>query len=148
MLGKFFNSENSRPIIIKERLPQKDRELKQMAEKKGYITTTKNCQVKVFYKTQEVFLRFCALNKEQLDNGNSFIVRQRKRQFAQHTKDSKFNNNTSQVSQTNPSNFCLRNVIPQARNISKSSLKRLRLSPNDNDGCAALSDYVNLQKTA
>ena len=130
MLGKFFNPENSRPITIKERLPQKDRELKQMAEKKGYITSTKNCQVKVFYKTQEGFLRSCDLNKEQLDNGNSFIVRQRKRQFAQHTKDSEFNNNTSQVSQTNPSNVCLRNVIPQAPNISKSTLKRLRLSPN------------------
>ena len=33
MLGKFFNPEKSRPIIIKERLRQKDRELKQMAEK-------------------------------------------------------------------------------------------------------------------
>ena len=33
MLGKLFNPENSRPIIIKERLPQKDRELKQMTEK-------------------------------------------------------------------------------------------------------------------
>ena len=63
MLGKFFNPENCRPIIIEERLPQKDRELKQMAEKKGYITTTKNCQVKVFYKTREGFLSSCALKK-------------------------------------------------------------------------------------
>ena len=63
MLGKFFNPENSRPIIIEERLPQKDRELKQMAEQKGYITKTKNCQVKVFYKTQEGFLRSCAQKK-------------------------------------------------------------------------------------
>ena len=140
MLGKILNPENSLPIIIKERLPQKDRELKQMAEKKGYITTTKNCQVKVFYKTHEGFLRSCALKKEQLDNGNSFIARQRKRQFAQHTKDNEFNNNTTQVSQTTPSNVCSRNVIPQSPNISKSCLKRLRSSPNDDDGCAALSD--------
>ena len=34
MLGKFFNPENSRPIIIKERLPQKNIELKQMVEKR------------------------------------------------------------------------------------------------------------------
>ena len=139
MLDKFFNPENSRPIIIKERLPQKDRKLKQMAEKKGYITTTKNCQVKVFYKTQKGFLRSCALKKEQLDNGNSFFVRQRKQQFAQHTKDNEFNNNTTQVSQTTPSNVSSRNVIPQAPNISKSSLKRLRSSPNDDDGCATLT---------
>ena len=101
----------------------------------------------MFYKTQEGFLRSRALKKEQLDNA-SFIVRQRKRQFAQHTKDNELNNNTSQVSQTTPSNVCLRNVIPQAPNISKSSLKRLRSSPNDDDGCAALSDYLHLQKTA
>ena len=126
MLCKYFNRENSRPIIIKERLPQKDRELKQMAAKKGYITTAKNCQVKVFYKNQEGFLRSCALKKEQLDNGNSFIVRQRKRKFAQHTKDIEINNNKQQVSQTTPSNVCSRNVIPQAPNISKSCLKRLR----------------------
>ena len=70
------------------------------------------------------------------------------RQFAQKTKNSEFNNNTSQVSQTTPSNVCLRNVIPQAPKKSKSSLKRLRSSPNDNDGCAALIDYSHLQKTA
>ena len=63
MRVKFFNPENSRPIIIKERLPQKDRELKQVAEIMGYITTTKNYQVKVFYKTHEGFLRSCALKK-------------------------------------------------------------------------------------
>ena len=119
-----------------------------MAEKNGYITTTKNCQVKVFYKTQEGFLRSCALKKEQLDNENSFIISQRKRQFAQHRKDNEFNNNSTQVSQTTRSNVCSRNVIPQATNISKSCLKRLRSSPNDDDGCAALRDYLHLQKTA
>ena len=50
--------------------------------------------------------------------------------------------------QTTPSNDCSRNVIPPAPNISKSCLKRLRSSPNDDDGCAALSDYLHLQKTA
>ena len=75
MLGKFFNPENSRSFIIKERLPQKDRQLKQMPERKCYITTTKNCQVKVLYKIQERFVLSCALKKEQLDNGNSFFVR-------------------------------------------------------------------------
>ena len=71
MLGKFFNPENSRPIIIKS-VYHKKTELKQMAEKKGYFTTTKNCQVKVFYKTQEGFLRSCASKKEQLDNGKFY----------------------------------------------------------------------------
>ena len=75
------------------------------------------------------------------------IVRQRKQQFAQHSKDNEFNNNTTQVSQTTPSNVCSRNVIPQAPNILKSCLKRLRSSPNDDDGCAALSEYLHLQKT-
>ena len=112
-----------------------------MVEKKGYITKTKNCQVNVFYKTQERFLRSCVLKKEQLDNGTSFIVRQRKRKFAQHAKDSELNNNRSQVSQTTPSNVCLTSVIRWAANMSKYSLKRLRSSPIDNDECAALSNF-------
>ena len=107
-----------------------------------------NCQVMVFYKTQEEFLRSCAFKKEQSDNGNSFIVRQRKRQFAQHTKHSEFNNNTSQVSQTTPSKVCLRNVIPRAPTISKSSLKRYVHRPMITTGMLQLSNYLHLQKTA
>ena len=74
MLGKFFNPENSQPIIIKFGAFATKGQLKQMAEKRIRYSAN-SCRAKVFHETQERFLTSWALKEEQLVHGNSFIVR-------------------------------------------------------------------------
>lgn len=47
------NPSNGRPIFIKERLPPLQRAIKKEAEELGLITTTLNCDVKVFKKNHD-----------------------------------------------------------------------------------------------
>ena len=54
MLGKFFNPENSQPIIIKFGAFATNRQLKQMAEKRIQYSTNR-CREKVFMKPKNGF---------------------------------------------------------------------------------------------
>ena len=49
-LSQVKNPINGRPIFIKERLPKAQKEIKDYADEQGLITTTNNCDVKLFYK--------------------------------------------------------------------------------------------------
>ena len=44
---------NRKPIYMKERLPPQQRSIKQRADDLGLITTTQNCNVKVFMKNED-----------------------------------------------------------------------------------------------
>ena len=52
-LAGIRNPLNGRPIFMKERLPPLQREIKKEADQLGLITTTMNCDVKVFKKSDD-----------------------------------------------------------------------------------------------
>ena len=54
VLANQFN-QNGYQIYVNERLPKQNLKLKKYCEKKNMLTTTKNCQVRVFTKTNGTF---------------------------------------------------------------------------------------------
>lgn len=50
LLAGVLNPNNRKPIYVKERLPKRDLNILKEAKDQGYITSTYNCQVKVFCK--------------------------------------------------------------------------------------------------
>ena len=52
----------TQPIVLKERLPAHQKAIKEKAESEGLITTTYNCNVKVFTKTNEGHFRSIPIN--------------------------------------------------------------------------------------
>ena len=56
------NPINGKPIVLKERLPVHQKAIKEKAEREGLITTTYNCNVKVFTKTTEGHSRSIPIN--------------------------------------------------------------------------------------
>ena len=56
-LDQTNNPSNGRGVLIKERVPRIEKDLKEHAESLGFITTTFNCNVKVFKKNTEGVFR-------------------------------------------------------------------------------------------
>ena len=52
MLANFRNPLNGKPVYIKERLPQHDLAFQKRANELDFFTTTYNCRVKLFIKTE------------------------------------------------------------------------------------------------
>ena len=52
LLSNRLNRLNREPIFINERLPKHDVELKRHAESLGLVTTTRNCQVRIFHRAE------------------------------------------------------------------------------------------------
>ena len=61
-LAGIRNPINGKPIVLKERLPAHQKAIKEKAESEGLITTTYNCNVKVFTKTNEGHFRSIPIN--------------------------------------------------------------------------------------
>ena len=47
------NNFNNMPIYINERLPKHDAEIRRYAESLGIVTTTRNCQVRIFHRAED-----------------------------------------------------------------------------------------------
>ena len=87
-LARALNPINRKPIYMKERLPPQQRSIKQKADDFGLITTTQNCNVKVFMKNEDnTFksvvvksvqavedIKHCAVKKKQLEPAKSATV--------------------------------------------------------------------------
>ena len=56
------NAINGKPMVLKERMPAHQKAIKEKAESERLITTTYNCNVKVFTKTNESYFRSISLN--------------------------------------------------------------------------------------
>ena len=52
MLANFGNPLNGKPVYMKERLPQHDLAIQKRANELDLVTTTYNCRVKLFLKTE------------------------------------------------------------------------------------------------
>ena len=52
MLANFRNPLNGKPVYMKERLPQHDLAIQKRANELDLVTTTYNCRVKLFLKTE------------------------------------------------------------------------------------------------
>ena len=52
LLSNRLNRVNREPIFINERVPKHDVELKRHAESLGLVTTTRNCQVRIFHRAE------------------------------------------------------------------------------------------------
>ena len=61
-MSQVKNPINGRPSFIKERLPKAQKEIKDYADEQGLITTTNNCDVKLFYKKDDGRFRSVVVN--------------------------------------------------------------------------------------
>ena len=52
MLANFRNAQNGKPVYMKKRLPQHDLAIQKRANELDLVTTTYNCRVKLFLKTE------------------------------------------------------------------------------------------------
>ena len=52
MLANFRNPLNGKPVYMKQRLPQHDLAIQKRANELYLVTTTYNCRVKLFLKTE------------------------------------------------------------------------------------------------
>ena len=52
MLANFRNPLNGKPVYMKERLPQLDLAIQKRANELDLVTTTYNCRIKLFLKTE------------------------------------------------------------------------------------------------
>ena len=76
MLAGKINHANKRSIFIKERLPEYQRQLKSYAEKRGLVTTTLNCNVKLFRKsTNGHYKSFAIESVEDIVNAETYSVK-------------------------------------------------------------------------
>ena len=76
MLAGKINHANKRSIFIKERLPEYQRQLKSYAEKRGLVTTTLNCNVKLFRKsTNGHYKSFAIESVEDIVKAETYSVK-------------------------------------------------------------------------
>ena len=93
MLASKKNPLNYGPIFVSERLPKHDLEVKRYATEKGLITTTRNCQVRVFYKDENgARISFPVNNKSSVDSWAETAMKKMQRNTTSRAPD---NNNTS-----------------------------------------------------
>ena len=130
-LASVKNPKNGYSIFFKERLPPNDRDIKKYADSLGLITTTSNCQVKVYQKTEEG--KFFTVNVNSTKAVDDICVRAVKR----HTKKDVVENSctTDQIHIPKDTDGEIRNL-----------LKRLRDSPEERAGVELLTDYIQLRK--
>ena len=78
-LARARNPKNGRPIFIKERLPNFQKELKEHAESMDIVTTTNNCNIKVFTKTTDGSFKSVTVNTKKAINDikSEAVVKQR-----------------------------------------------------------------------
>ena len=119
-LANKLNPINRRKIIIKERLPTAQRVIQKHAEDCDLVTTTNKCQVKVFENVQGKFKSIIVKSVEDVDKVQHRAVKRQKR----------FSNTFPSVSTPKPAEGEYRGL-----------LKRLRNSPNEDEGMKVLKDF-------
>ena len=86
MLASKKNPLNKGPIFVSEHLPKHDFEVKRYATEKSLITTTRNCQVRVFYKDENgARISFPVNNKSSVDSWAETAMKKVQPAEQQHT---------------------------------------------------------------
>lgn len=118
------NPINGKPIVLKERLPAHQKAIKEKAESEGLITSTFNCNVKVFTKTNEGHFRSIPVNslKAVEDIKNKAVKKQR------------FSKSSESAIQKTP-------MMAPKRYDFKSLGKRLLESPSDEESGRILKSF-------
>lgn len=132
-----LNPKNSKPVFIKERLPKKDMEILIQAKEKGYITTTSNCQVKVFCKTSDGQKQSVPVNsiRALTDIKSRAIIR---------SKDQKNANGQKQSTPFDVQSTSSDTILKEHH---EKFLKRIRETESDVDKLALLNEELMNKKT-
>ena len=112
-LAQKKNPRNNLPIFIKERLPKLQNELKMYAEQEGLITTTHNCNIKVFQTNAEGQFRSVIVNsKKAIDDIKEKAVKRKPKVMQSSLQTPRVKGNVNEA-------------------MLRSALKRIRESPAD-----------------
>ena len=123
-LSRSSNPLNGQAMYFKERLPPKQREIKNKAEEEGLITTTYNCQVKAFTRSFDGRHKSVKLNSvKAVHDIKDIAVKKVKPSQKQHEK----------IAMTPEPSKLVENQM-------KSLLKRIRSSP-DEEGLQSLKNF-------
>ena len=118
------NPINGRSIFLRERLPVHQKQIKEKAEEFGLVTTTLNCEVKVFENSQGKFTSRAVKTLRAVEDIKDIAVKR---------------NNSTKRKQFN---MGYETPAPQTQeDVLKSLLKRIRESPDDADSLAVLKHF-------